>query len=78
VEAVDHIAAQWFGIAVEEFEVVAVKAVEPFFCTEPEESILILGAAEDGAVGEAVLYLVVSEIIRLGVCPAVADDKQQS
>jgi len=53
---------------------VAVEAVETFFGAEPEEAVLILGAAEDGAVGKSVLYLVVSEIIGLSVCPAMADD----
>jgi hypothetical protein len=76
-EAVDHIAAQGFGVGVEEFEVIPVKAVEPFLCAEPEEAILILCAAEDGAIGESVLHLVVSEIIGLSVCPEADDDKQQ-
>lgn len=71
-EAVDHIAAQGFGVAVEEPEVIAVKAIEPFLCAEPEEAILVLGAAEDGAVGETVLHLVVSEVIGLRVCPGEA------
>jgi hypothetical protein len=71
-EAVDHIAAQGFGVAVEEPEVIAVKAIEPFLCAEPEEAILVLGAAEDGAVGETVLHLVVSEVIGLCVCPGEA------
>jgi hypothetical protein len=56
---------------------VAIEAIEAFFGAEPKESILILGAAEDGAVGEAILYLVVPEIIGLSDYPAVADDEQQ-
>ena len=56
---------------------VAVEAIEAFFRAEPKEAILILGAAEDSAVGKAILYLVMPEIIGLSICPAVADDEQQ-
>jgi hypothetical protein len=56
---------------------VAIEAIEAFFGAEPKEAILILGTAEDGAVGEAILYLIVPEIIGLSNCPAVADDEQQ-
>ena len=56
---------------------ITVETIEAFFRAEPKEAILILGAAEDRAVGKAILNLVVPEIIGLSVCPAVADDEQQ-
>ena len=44
---------------------VSVEAIEAFLGAEPEETILILNAGEDGAIGKAVLYLVVPEIVAL-------------
>ena len=56
---------------------IAVESVESFFCAEPEEALLILCAAEYGAVGKSILHLEMSEVIRLSVCPGEADNEQQ-
>jgi hypothetical protein len=55
---------------------VAVKPVEAVLRTEPQEAVLVLYGAIDRAVGKAVLYLEMPEIIGLCVCPGKADDKQ--
>ena len=52
---------------------VAVEAVETFFCAEPEKAVVVLCAAIDRAVGKAILYLVMPEVIRLCVGLAKAD-----
>jgi hypothetical protein len=56
---------------------IPVESVESFFGPEPEEAIFILEAAENGAVGEAVLYLEMPEIIGLCICLAKAGKYQQ-
>jgi len=56
---------------------IPVKSVESIFCAEPEEAIFILCSAEDGAVGETVLYLEMSEVVGLCVYPAEAEDDEK-
>ena len=68
IKAVDEIAADAcavVGIVAEGLETIAVESVESVLGAEPEKSPLILQATDDGIVGEAVLYLVMSEIVRL-------------
>jgi hypothetical protein len=51
--------------AQEYFEAIPVKAVQSVLCAEPHEPFFILQAANDGIVGQSVLYLEMPEVIGL-------------
>ena len=56
---------------------VPVEPVEAILGAEPEEAVLILRGAEDGAVGKAILYLEMTEIVGLRADPGQAYNKQK-
>src|SRR5690606_34397886 len=69
VETIDGIASKGsciLRLVPVDFECVPIETVQPFRCTQPDKTVLILNSGYNSIGGKSIFYLIMPEISRLG------------